>query len=134
LKRAAHVHQHHPVPFLFADLLERLQGEIGEQGGIVDQDVHGAEFAHRIGHKFLDRLLRRDVRPHIDGGPLRLANALGDRAPIQDVGNDHLGARGGKRQTLAATSSLSDLNANLLISLKLRILSLTKIWRNINDL
>jgi hypothetical protein len=35
---------------------------------------------------------------------------------------------------MTGTSSLSDLNANLLISLKLRILSLTKIWRNINDL
>ena len=87
---------HHPVPFLFADLLERLQGEIGEQGGVVDKDVHGAEFAHRIGHEVLNRLLRGNIGAHVDGGPLRLANALGDRAAVQHVGDDHLGTGGGQ--------------------------------------
>jgi hypothetical protein len=56
------------------------------------------------------------VRPELGRG--------GNHHLVLDVG-DYLGG---------CPSSLSDLNANLLISLKLRILSLARICRNINHL
>jgi hypothetical protein len=36
LEGAAYVDRHHPVPFLLADVLERLGAEIRKQAGIVD--------------------------------------------------------------------------------------------------
>jgi hypothetical protein len=65
-----------------------------------------------------------EVRRHAAG--LVLGEQFGRRAPTRFLFEVEVPER--------LPSSLSDLNANLLISLKLRILSLTKIWRNINDL
>ena len=76
-----------------------LIAQIGEQRRIVDENVHGAELAHRVGYEALDRFLGGHVGANIDRWRLALGNALGDRAAVEHVGDHDLGP--GLRQSLA---------------------------------
>ena len=99
LKRAAHVHLHHAVPLVLIDIEKRLGVQVGKQAGIVDENVDGAECLRHPRRRTVDRRLRRNVRVDVDGRSLRLANALDNRAAVEDIGDNHLGPGGGQAFT-----------------------------------
>src|SRR6516165_803734 len=64
---AAHVDGHHLVPLVGTDLEEWFEGELAEDRGVVDQDVHAAECLDRGVYRSRERRRIEDIGNATDG-------------------------------------------------------------------